>query len=94
MIADLHNIPIGNVKKVVPNFFDKENYVLHYEHLPLYLRLGLKLKQIHRVLECNQSQSLKLHAEFNTQDRKKAEKRGGKAGKVSVAQINEQCGLW
>ena len=56
MIADLHNIPIGNVKKVVPNFFDKENYVLHYEHLQLYLRLGLKLKKIHRVLECNQSQ--------------------------------------
>ena len=23
--ADLYNIPIGNAKKVVPNFFDKEN---------------------------------------------------------------------
>ena len=23
-IADLNNIPIGNVKKLVPNFFDKE----------------------------------------------------------------------
>ena len=30
-IADLYNIPIGNVKKSVPNFFDKEKYVLHYE---------------------------------------------------------------
>ena len=27
-IADLYNIPIGNVRKLVPNFFDKENYVL------------------------------------------------------------------
>ena len=23
-IADLYNIPIGNVKKLVPNLFDKE----------------------------------------------------------------------
>ena len=55
-IADLYNIPIGNVKKLVPNFFDKEKYVIHYEKLTLYLRLGLKLKTIHHVLEFNQSQ--------------------------------------
>ena len=27
-IADIYNIPIGNVKKLVPNFFGKENYVI------------------------------------------------------------------
>ena len=54
-IADLYNIPIGNVKKLVPNFCDKEKYVLHYENLQLYLRLRLKLKQIHPILEFNQS---------------------------------------
>ena len=42
-ISDLYNIPIGNVKKVVPNFFDKEKYVIQYENLQPYLRLGLKL---------------------------------------------------
>ena len=42
-IADLYNIFIGNVKKLVPNFLDKEKYVLHYENFKLYLRLGLKL---------------------------------------------------
>ena len=31
-IADLHNIPIGNVKKLMSNFFVKEKYVLHYEN--------------------------------------------------------------
>ena len=35
-IADLYNTPIGNVKKFVPKFFDKEKYVLHYENLKLY----------------------------------------------------------
>ena len=44
-IADLYNIPIGNVKKLISNFFDKEKYVHHYENLQLYLRLGLKLKK-------------------------------------------------
>ena len=57
-IVDLYNIPIGNVMKWVPNIFDKEKYVIHYENLQLYLRLRLKLKKIYRVLEFNQSQWL------------------------------------
>ena len=73
-IADLYNIPIGNVKKLVPNFFDKEKYVIHYKNLKLCLKLGFKLKIIHRVLEFNQSQWLKQYVEFNTQKRMEAEK--------------------
>ena len=44
-IADAYNIPIANVKKLVPRFFNKEKYLIHYENLQLYLRLGLKLKK-------------------------------------------------
>ena len=47
---------LNHVKKLVPNFFNKEKYVIHYENLQLYLRLGLELKKISRVLELNQSQ--------------------------------------
>ena len=43
-ISDLYNIPIGNVKRLLHNFFDKEKYELHYENLQLYLRVELKLK--------------------------------------------------
>ena len=50
------NYRIDNAKKLVLNFFAKENYVLHYENLQLYLRLGLKLKKIHGVLKFNQFQ--------------------------------------
>ena len=32
-IAGDYDISIGNVKKTVPNFFDKEKYVLHYKNL-------------------------------------------------------------
>ena len=75
-IADLYNIPIGNVKKLLPIFlffilfyfiFDKEKCLLHYEYLKLYLKLRLKLKKIHRLLKFNQSQWLKPYIEFNTQ---------------------------
>ena len=48
-MADLYNISIGNVKKLVPNSFDKEEYVIHYNNLQLYLRLGLKQKNASRV---------------------------------------------
>ena len=81
-IADLYNINIGNVKKLVPNFFDKEKYVLHYENLRLNFSLGLELKKLHGILEFNQSQWLKLYIEFYAQNRIKAEKR-------SVVEINK-----
>ena len=43
--ADDYNISNGNVKKIVPNFFEKEKYVFHYKNLRLYLRLRLKKKK-------------------------------------------------
>ena len=43
-IADFYKVPIGNVKKLVSNFFDKEKYGLHYENLQIYLRLRIKTK--------------------------------------------------
>ena len=46
-ITDFYNIPIGNVKILVPNFFDIEKYVIHYENLQM--RLGFKLKNKPRI---------------------------------------------
>ena len=45
MMADFIILLFGNDKKLVPNFFDKGKYVLHYENLQLYSRFKLTLKK-------------------------------------------------
>ena len=65
-IAHHYSITIGNTKKLVPNFFDKGKYAIHYENMKLCFRLGVKLKVIHCILEFNQFQWLKQYVDFNT----------------------------
>ena len=62
--------------------------MIHYENLKLYLRLGLKLKKVHRVLEFNQSQWLKHYVEFNTQKRIEADANCDKDGKAMYKLMN------
>ena len=45
-IADLYNIPVSKVKKLVPNCFHKEKCASLWKHTTLFnLQLGLKVKQ-------------------------------------------------
>ena len=55
-LLDLHNdyllapeqIKVNKTKKLIPNLWDKKNYVIHYENLKQCLKLGLKVSNIHR----------------------------------------------
>ena len=53
-----------------------------------YLRLGLRLKKIHHLLDFNQSQWLKQYIEFNTKKRIDAEKNGDKDAKALYKLMN------
>ena len=64
------------------------NSLWKFTTLQLYLRLGLKLKKIHRTLEFNQFQWLEQYDEFNTQKRTEPETNWGKDGKVLYKLIN------
>ena len=75
---------------MIPNVFDKEKYVLLFENLQLYLRLVLKLKKIHRLIEFNHLQLLKPYVKFNTKKNNRTRKELWQGWKV-VVQINEQC---
>ena len=57
--------PIGNVKKLVPNFFEKRMHV-SLSNITDSLKARIKAKKLHPVLELNQSQWLKPHVKFNT----------------------------
>ena len=71
-ITEKYKISIGQVNKLIPTLREKEEYVLHYRNLQLYLDLGLKIKKVYRVLEFDQSPYLKQYIDFNTEKRKHA----------------------
>ena len=48
-IADICEIKVGNVKKLIPNLGNITKYVLHYKNLQLYLSLGMKLTKNHSL---------------------------------------------
>ena len=58
--------------KLILNVMDKQNYVLHIDILKFYLKQGLKIKKINRVIEFRHKQWLKPWIDFNTEKRKNA----------------------
>ena len=79
-LHDFHNdyplapeqIVVNKVSKLIPNLGDKKNYVLHYENLKQYLKLGLKLTHIHRGIRFKESPWLEKYITLNTNLRTKA----------------------
>ena len=60
------------VKKLVPNWRNKQKYVVHYRNLQLYISLGMKITKLHRTLEFNQEPWMAPYIMMNTELRKQA----------------------
>jgi len=58
--------------KLIPNLYDKTNYVTHYRNLQFYISHGLVLSKIHRVLSFTQRPWLKSWIDLCTTQRQNA----------------------
>jgi len=70
LIEDLGLKPPDS-KKLLLTLEDKTNYVVHYRNLQFYLKQGVKLKSVHRVLVFEQECWMELYIRMNTEFRKK-----------------------
>jgi len=69
-LHDLHNdyplaperVTVNKVEKLIPNLRNKTKYVVHYENLKLYERLGLKITKIHQGINFDESAWLKKYS--------------------------------
>ena len=71
-IANNYGIKVSEVNKLTPNLGNKQNYVIHYRSLQLYISLGMKVTKVHKILKFKQSDWLKKFVEFNIEKRKNA----------------------
>ena len=71
-LAEKLDVKFSKVENLVPNFYDKTEYVLHIRNLQLYTSLGMRCIKIHRILEFTQSRWMKPFIEKNTNMRARA----------------------
>ena len=72
MLIDGLGVSSISCEKLVPNLMNKSRYVVHYRNLQLYLKLGMKLEKVHKVLEFQQSPWMQPYIQKNTELRKLA----------------------
>ena len=63
---------VNNTEKLIPNLQNKKDYVVHINTLKQALEHGLKLINVHQVIEFEQEERLKEYVNLNTELRKKA----------------------
>ncbi|CAB5352426.1 unnamed protein product [Rhizophagus irregularis] len=58
--------------KLIPNLFNKDEYVVHYRNLQYYVSQGLVIKKVYEAIKFEQAPWMKPYIEFNTTEHAKA----------------------
>ena len=59
-------------KKLILDLLPKKNYKVYYKNLEYYLKLGLKVTKVHKILTFDEKPFLKEYIDLNTELRKKS----------------------
>ena len=59
-------------KKLICDWSDKKNYLVHYRMLNFYIRHGMIVDKVHNIISFKQSRWLEKYINFNTQKRNQA----------------------
>ena len=84
---------VKNTPILVNDLHDQDNYVCHYSIFELVLKLGIKVKKIHRILFFNQRQYLKvkyLHMTIREREREREKERERERETETVRQTDQQ----
>ena len=58
-------------RKLILDLLPKKNYKVYYKILEYYLKLGVKVTKVHRILTFDEKPFLKEYIDLNTELRKK-----------------------
>ena len=61
--------PHRPTSKLICDQTDKEYYIVHYRNLKFYLRVGMIIKKVHRIVSFDQSPWLAKYIDYNTKKR-------------------------
>ena len=71
-MKEIKPITYNQTKKLICDWSDKKNYLIHYRMLKFYIRHGLIIDKVHNIISFRQSRWLEKYISFNTQKRNKA----------------------
>ena len=63
-------------EKLVPHLGPRKNYVIHYQELQYYVKLGMVVDEVSEILSFDQTNWLEPYISFNTEKRNEAKKAG------------------
>lgn len=57
-------------EKLIASLYPRKKYIIHYKNLQLYLRLGMVLTKVYRVLRFRESRWMKIYIAYNSLQRR------------------------
>jgi len=71
-IEKLDNNRFTSTEKLIPHLGERDEYVIHYQELQYYVKLGMVVDEIYEILSFEQTNWLAPYIKFNTEMRQKA----------------------